>query len=370
MNTLTKNTAKTVIPRRLRKDPIHRQLYQILREPIMSGEYGSGTKLPTEAELTKIYNVSRITVRRALQELATEGLIEGRKSQGTFVRVGADIRAKHRYIFIHDSSSPVAYPYLQFLLQGMQGSPESIKFRLEMLAKDISHDNTHIDTAFSSFIESADFNGVIALPGYLTQDEVNLLEKLRIPIVFIGHSYDNMTMGDRMVQIECDTKDVLMLLLSHLSQTGRKNIGYIGKPLSEYRPHLELITKIFTEMGVDFNHNFYQPSDYGINSATDACSKLLKKYPQIDALICTDDLQAIGAFQYLRSVGKNIPQEVAIAGVGNFLDKNSHFDITTVDNRVREQGSLAVKCLEDMIAGIHIDKHIRLQPLLIRRKTT
>jgi len=370
MNTLTQNTAKTVIPKRLRKDPIHRQLYHILREPIMSGEYGSGTKLPTEAELTKIYNVSRITVRRALQELATEGLIEGRKSQGTFVRVGADIRAKHRYIFIHDSSSPVAYPYLQFLLQGIQSNSENIKFRLEMLAKDMSHESTHIDTSFSNFIESADFNGVIALPGYLTKDEVALLEKLRIPVIFIGHSYDNMPLGDNMVQIECDTKDVLTLLLSHLSQTGRKNIGYIGKPLTEHRPHLELITKIFTEMGVEFNPNFYQPSDYGINSATDACGKLLKKHPQIDALICTDDLQAIGALQYLRSVGKNIPQEVAVAGVGNFLDKNSHFDITTVDNRVREQGSLAVKCLEDMIAGKHLDKHIRLQPLLIRRKTT
>jgi len=211
----------------------------------MSGDYGPGAKLPTEAQLTKLYNVSRITVRRALQELASEGLIEARKSQGTFVLEGADIRAKHRYIFIHDKYSPVAYPYLQFILQGIQSCSENIKFRLEMIARDVSNNAIETDAAFSGFIQSADFNGIIALPGYLTNSELRLLEKLSVPVVFIGHAYNNMVLGAKMTQIECDTKDVLMLLLSHLSQNGKKNIGYIGKPVSDYRPHLELITNIF-----------------------------------------------------------------------------------------------------------------------------
>jgi DNA-binding LacI/PurR family transcriptional regulator len=370
MNASATNTVQEVHVRTLRKDPIHRQLYHILREPIMSGTYGSGAKLPTEAELTKIYDVSRVTVRRALQELATEGLIEGRKSQGTFVRAGANIRSKHRYIFIHDNASPVTYPYLQLLLQGIQGRAQNLKFRLEMLATSLGQERSVKDALVSDFIESADFNGVIALTGYLTQEEILQLEKRNIPIVIIGHAYDTIKLGPKTVRIECDTKHGLLLILTHLLQTGRKNIGYIGKPLSEFEPHRELIIKIFSDAGLELTPDCYEPSDYGINPATEACCRLLKKNPDLDAVLCLDDLQAVGALQYLRSVGKKIPQEIALTGGGNFLEEHSHFDITTVDHRVKEQGLTAVKCLEDMIAGKHVDKHIKVEPLLIRRKTT
>ncbi|OHB56923.1 MAG: hypothetical protein A2Y12_19610 [Planctomycetes bacterium GWF2_42_9] len=368
-STMNTNKIKAVTSQRLRRDPIHRQLYQILREPIMSGVYGSGTKLPTEAELTKIYNVSRVTVRRALQELASEGLIEGRKSQGTFVRNGANIRAKHRYLFVHDNASPVTYPYIQLLLQGIQSKAQNLEFRLEMLATSAGEKRSTTESKVSDFIESGDFDGIIALSGYLTQQEVRLLEKHNIPLVFIGHAYNAITTGAKTITVECDSRRGLFLILEHLFKTGRKNIGYIGKPVSEFEPHRELICQIFREAGLQFPLECYEPCDYGINPATPACRRLLQKHPHLDTILCLDDLQAVGALQYLRSIGKNIPQEIAIAGGGNFLEEHSNFDITTVDHRVREQGVMAAICLEDLIAGKNVEKHIWVEPLLIKRKT-
>ncbi|OHB58341.1 MAG: hypothetical protein A2Y07_08580 [Planctomycetes bacterium GWF2_50_10] len=368
MNVLA--TTQKIALKSLRKDPIHRQLYQILREPIMSGMYRPGTRIPTEAELTKLYGVSRVTVRRALQELATEGLIEGRKSQGTFVRTGANILAKHRYLFVHDNTSPVSYPYLQLLLQGIQSMAQNIKFRLEMLATSLGEERSAKDAMVSDFIESADFNGVIALTGYLTQEEVLRLEKRDIPVVIIGHAYDQIVLGPKTVRIECDAQHGLLLILTYLLRLGHQKIGYIGKPLSEFEQHRELISKIFVNTGLKFDPDCYEPSDYGINPASQACFRLLEKHPELDAVLCLDDLQAVGALQYLRSIGKKIPQEIALAGGGNFLEEHSHFDITTIDHRLREQGSVAAKCLEDMIAGKQVEKHICLEPLLIKRKTT
>ena len=62
-----------------------KQVYMVLRDRILSGALAFGVKLPIENELARRYGVSRVTVRRALGELARERLIERRRSIGTRV---------------------------------------------------------------------------------------------------------------------------------------------------------------------------------------------------------------------------------------------------------------------------------------------
>ena len=62
-----------------------KQVYLVLRDSILSGAAGFGVRLPTEHALAETHGVSRVTVRRALGELARERLIERRRSAGTRV---------------------------------------------------------------------------------------------------------------------------------------------------------------------------------------------------------------------------------------------------------------------------------------------
>jgi len=66
--------------------PLHHQVSIVMRDGIVNGRYQPGEALPSEGELCQMYSVSRITVRRAMQSLAEEGLIERRQGRGTFVR--------------------------------------------------------------------------------------------------------------------------------------------------------------------------------------------------------------------------------------------------------------------------------------------
>ena len=66
--------------------PLHHQIYLILREAIFSGRYPPGEMLPPEEALTRMFEVSRITVRRSLESLERAELIERRQGRGTFVR--------------------------------------------------------------------------------------------------------------------------------------------------------------------------------------------------------------------------------------------------------------------------------------------
>jgi len=67
------------------KLPMHQQLYLILKKKIEDGEYKEHSLIPSEAELQNAYNISRITVRRAVSDLERDGFVKKRKGVGTYV---------------------------------------------------------------------------------------------------------------------------------------------------------------------------------------------------------------------------------------------------------------------------------------------
>lgn len=67
------------------KVPLYLQLMEDLIEKINAQTYRESEKLPSERELCEIYELSRITVRQALQELEREGFIYKQHGIGTFV---------------------------------------------------------------------------------------------------------------------------------------------------------------------------------------------------------------------------------------------------------------------------------------------
>lgn len=66
--------------------PLYHQIYLVLRRQIADGSIGSDATVPGEQELTRLYGVSRITAKRALDELAAEGLVVRERGRGTRVR--------------------------------------------------------------------------------------------------------------------------------------------------------------------------------------------------------------------------------------------------------------------------------------------
>jgi GntR family transcriptional regulator len=65
--------------------PLYHQIFLQLRGEIASGERTVGSRLPTEQELSASFGVSRITARRALDELAQAGLVARKQRIGTIV---------------------------------------------------------------------------------------------------------------------------------------------------------------------------------------------------------------------------------------------------------------------------------------------
>lgn len=65
--------------------PLYFQLYKLLNNCILDGTFEKGMRLPTEKQLSKEFNISRITAKRSLDELAEKGLVERHRGIGTHV---------------------------------------------------------------------------------------------------------------------------------------------------------------------------------------------------------------------------------------------------------------------------------------------
>ena len=67
--------------------PLYAQLMKEIKDQIRKGTYKEGDQIPTEGELSAAYQVSRITVRRTIEELCSQGFLVKRQGKGTFVEI-------------------------------------------------------------------------------------------------------------------------------------------------------------------------------------------------------------------------------------------------------------------------------------------
>ena len=63
----------------------YQQIADALRDRVLAGEFAAGRMLPSESELSGEFDASRVTVRRALELLRDEGLVDARQGFGWFV---------------------------------------------------------------------------------------------------------------------------------------------------------------------------------------------------------------------------------------------------------------------------------------------
>lgn len=100
--------------------PLYHQLFLHLREAIFRGDFAPDSLLPSEAELEKQFEVSRITVRRAIDELSDRGLVRREKGRGTRV-----LQAGSTFPGIVDSVERMVDNYL---MMGLQTEVQLLEF--------------------------------------------------------------------------------------------------------------------------------------------------------------------------------------------------------------------------------------------------
>src|SRR6201993_4801009 len=78
--------------------PLYQQIKGLILQSLEAGEWKPGEIIPSEVELAARYRVSQGTVRKAIDELATENLVVRRQGKGTFVATHAEEQIQYRFL--------------------------------------------------------------------------------------------------------------------------------------------------------------------------------------------------------------------------------------------------------------------------------
>ena len=109
--------------------PLYQQIKALVLQSLQSGEWKPGEAIPSEMDLAARFKVSQGTVRKAIDELATENLLVRRQGKGTFVATHAEERFQFRFLKLQpdhgnpQSQGPAQSPQLLLRRQWRSDAP-------------------------------------------------------------------------------------------------------------------------------------------------------------------------------------------------------------------------------------------------------
>ena len=119
--------------------PAYKQIADAIRNAVNSGELAPGAKVPSEAELVRMFGVAQGTVRNALTQLRGEGLLRAEHGKGVFVRDRPPMqrKASNRFLRSHRDAGKAAYT-VDAEAQGIKHTVEVFKVGPDVVPDDIA----------------------------------------------------------------------------------------------------------------------------------------------------------------------------------------------------------------------------------------
>jgi LacI family transcriptional regulator len=343
-NTIERNVQET----------IQTQVENFILGKIESGEWTVGQKIPSERELSIKLEVSRTTVRNAIQALTLQGLFDRRIGQGTFVQVKPEIASTSReshdvigYVICKERSvrKPISSEAFYFdIFAGVE--EETVRSGRHLMFSYLDDCNPEELNGFRGFLDKVD--GLVIEEARNT-GMLDLIADARVPAVLIAPTVTN----ERFDFVTMDIPAGVRKAIFHLRSLGHERIGIVNGPL-----HLESAVIRFSAWKAAMAESGIAPEERFVDGGKGwsaeagflAMEQLVDRCPDLTAVFCANDLLAIGALSALSKRGLRVPDDISVVGFDDSeLARHSCPPLTTMKIYSRDMARFAVRQLVDRI---------------------
>ncbi|MDG4827539.1 LacI family DNA-binding transcriptional regulator [Asanoa sp. WMMD1127] len=191
-------------------------------------------------------------------------------------------------------------------------------------------------------------DGMIISPIRVTADHLAAVTDSPVPVVVIGQLAEDAPVDN----VRTDSRGGIALAVDHLVATGRRRIGFVNGPLDTV-PGAARDAGFRTALakhGITLDENLVEVGDFQYAAGREATERLLAR-AEPDALVCANDLIAVGALHTLLAQGRRVPTDVALVGMDDTeLARMMFPQLSSVSLGSAERGRRAAELLLQRIA--------------------
>ncbi len=353
--------------------PIYLQLAKHLRQEILIGPFSAGSAFLSNRELVKRHGVSLLTVRRSLEILMREKLLEQRQGSGTYVSKNVDEArnaAKEKNIVQDailfsgwglEALSGWDAMYFHDIFMGLKNAAKERGLRLLTDSDLPSGPDLGVRAA------ALGIRGAAILLGDNVEERAAELSGAGLKVLTINFELPGLP------SIAPNDFEGAKAAVAHLVRKGHTRIAHINS--GEKTLHWREVQRGFEAAIKEHGLN---PEECPVARAKGKAGSVmegrmtafhaLRLHPGITAMFCGNDLMAIGAIEELRTYGIKTPQDISVIGFDNIAAAEiCSPKLTTIAVNRLKLGQRALELLLDHT--VKSDAHVTEPVDVLERKS-
>ena len=296
----------------------HRRIFDHLLAGIQSGELRPGDRLPSEAELGKLFDASRITVAKAVNDLQRMNLVTRRPGAGTHVRTEDKPSGRtFGLLFPELGSTEIFEPICHGMMRTHFARPDALLWGNSSVATGDSA--RAAEQMVQSFI-SQKVAGVFFAPLELAPDKdavnrriARALDRAQIPFILLDRCYMPYPERSPHDLVGIDNRRAGYIAAAHLLALGVRRLVFFGEAMAADTVEAR-VTGFYEALRSHSIRPDWEPVWRGSPQDESLVRRMLDA-SRPEGVICANDLTAARLMQTLLALGLRIPEEIRIVGM-------------------------------------------------------
>jgi GntR family transcriptional regulator, arabinose operon transcriptional repressor len=364
------NNTVTLEEETMTQQPKYKKLVEWVKAQVESSKLGPGEKLNSENELTEMFQISRQTVRRAIEELEMDGIVERRQGSGTYIS-NVFKRKTENTMNIAVVTTYVDDYIFPSIIKGMEEVISEAGYTLQ-----IAFTHNSVEKEYSVIKNILDRNmadGIIVEPtkSGIPNPNVELYNEIiakDIPTIFFNSYYPEI----KLPYVVLDDKATGYKAAKHLIDAGHERIAGIFKS-DDRQGHLRYAgyVQALSEEGLRlYDENVLWIDTEDLRNLSMESKRVLKRLKDCTGCVCYNDLAAQEVVKICSKHEIKIPEELSLVSIDNSdLAANCKIPLTSVSHPKIELGKMAASNLIQMIRGEIAQASYAFSPELTERKS-
>lgn len=257
-------------------------------------------------------------------------------------------------------------PFFPRLLRGISAELSSRSLQLVLLMPE----DDDAEQRLERYLGAGHVDGVLLVSLHGDDPLPAHLQARGVPMVIGGRP----PAGVSSSYVDVDNREAARSAVRHLAGLGRQRIATITGPqdMGAGVDRLEGYLDGLAEVGLSRDERLIANADFTYEGGVTAMRRLIKAAADLDAVFAASDLIAAGALSVLRSLGRDVPGEVAIVGFDDSpLAAATEPPLTSVRQPIEEMGRELVRLLAETLARPNrANRSVLLSTELVRRSSS